>query len=153
MKFKMYFGKVKTALLVAVMLTAIALIVVDALLFAGVFGESVNEVVTGVSMGAGVVILAGCILTLFVSGYHFEDDHLKCVLAVFVDKIAYDDVVGIRQNVETKEVFLAVEGKDGNRTVISLNVAPDKADQMASTLAVKCKMLVEYYSPKINKEK
>ena len=153
MKIKMYFGKVKTALIVVVMLTAVALIIVDALLFAEVFGESVNEVVAGVSLGVGVFILFGCTLTLFGSHYEFKEDHLKCVLAFFRDKVNYDRVTGIRQNIATKEVFVAVAEDNGSVSVLSLNVAPALADKVASDLAGKCGMLVEYYSPKTNKEK
>ena len=153
MKFKMYFGKIKTALFAMVMIIALALIVVDILLLSHVFGNAVNEVVAGVSMGAGALIFVGCALTLFYSNYELKDDHLKCVLAVFCDKIKYESIAGIRQNTVTKEVFVAVEDDKGDVFVSSLNLDPATADKMARELACKCGMLVEYYSPKTDKKK
>lgn len=152
MKFKMNFGQLKTALLIVVMITALSLVVVDALLLGGVFGGAANEVVAGVSLSVGALILVGVVVIFFNSHYAFQDKCVKAVMGVFVDKINYDQVVGIRQNVVTKEVFVGVEDKKGNVVPVAIFLTGTNADRFATELASRCGMLVDYFSPE-KKEK
>ncbi len=152
MKAKMNFGIVKTTILALIALVCVALIIVDILLLAGIFGDRANDVVAGVSLAAGAIMLGVCMWMLLGSFYEVKEDYFKAVLGPFRDKISYDSIDAVRQNTVTKEVFVAINDEKGS-SVISLNLLGDKADKMAMELANKCGVLVEYYSPEKNEKK
>ena len=64
----MQFGPAKTAIIAVVAGVSLALIILDALLLGGVFGEAVNVPVASVSLGAGVLILVASVALLFLTG-------------------------------------------------------------------------------------
>ena len=152
MKFKMNFGTLKTALLGIVTSLAFAVVIVDVLLIAGVFGDGANKVVAGVSMGICLLMAGAFIAVLFGSHYQLKEDHFKISFGVIWDKVKYSSVTLIRQNVDTKEVYLALEDERGVPTYATINLVGAEADKFASELAGKCGMLVDYFTPE-KKEK
>ena len=65
MKIKMQFGPAKTAIIAIVAGVALVLMILDALLLGGVFGEDVNVPVASISLVAGAIILASTLSLLF----------------------------------------------------------------------------------------
>ncbi|MDD4839958.1 MAG: hypothetical protein PHE93_04740 [Clostridia bacterium] len=112
MKLKIYFGKSKLFLLSIVVLLAFAAIVVNALFLAGV-GKLVTNVpvAAGISLGFSILILAFAATIFFNSNYQFGDDQLTSSISFFKDKIAYDTITDIKENSETKELYLIFKYK------------------------------------------
>ena len=146
MKIKMQFGTVKTLIVSAVALFAVALIIVDALLLAGVFGDTVNVPVTSVSLVTGVLILAFDLALIFGSYYQVADEKFIAIFAlVYKVEIPYDAITAIRQDTESGVVNVNVVNDKGGMSDLQLSLQGGTADQLAKELAVKSQMLVEYY--------
>lgn len=147
MKIKMQFGTVKTMIISLVALLAVALIVVDALLLAGVFGDLVNVPVTCVSLVTGVLILAFDLALLLGSYYEFADDKFIANFALFYKvEILYTAVTSVRQNTEKGVANVSVVNDKGGMSDLQLNLQGGTADKVAKELATKSGILVEYYT-------
>ncbi len=143
----MNFGIVKTVLLALVIGACLAIIGVDIALLVGTdtFAPA-NPAVPSVSIVAASIIVLASLLMLLNSEYKFDDDFLKVKLCVFVDKIKYDDVVMVKQNSITKDVYLILEGEK----IQGLNVLlkGEKVDKFLSALKEKRgDIIVEIYTP------
>lgn len=143
----MNFGIVKTVLLALVIGACLAIIGVDIALLVGTDAFApANPAVPSVSIAAASIIVLASLLMLLNSEYKFNDDFLKVKLCVFVDKIKYDDVVMVKQNSITKDVYLILEGEK----IQGLNVLlkGEKVDKFLSALKEKRgDIIVEIYTP------
>ena len=147
MKFKMNFGTLKTALLGILIALAIAVVILDVLLLANVFGDRANKVVAGVSMGVCLLMSGTLMAVLFGSHYALNEDHFTVSFGIMCDKVKYSSVTLIRQNLDTKEVYIAVDEGRAVPAYVKINLAGAEADKFASELAGKCGMLVNYFTP------
>lgn len=148
MKIKMQFGGLKTGIIAAIAGVSLVLIVIDALLLGGVFGEAVNVVVASISLVAGAIIFVSSLTLLFGSKYVIGEETIKCVFGFFYTvEIAYTSVISVRQNVVSGQVFVSVENQKGGMSSLTLNLSKDNGEVVAKEIATKSKMLVDYYTP------
>ena len=99
MKFRMNFGIVKTVIVAVIIVGALAIAALDIAMLAGANGVATQQpAVAWVSIVAAVIIAVAALLVLFNSYYGFKEDKMVSVLGFFVDKIKYDDVICIKQN-------------------------------------------------------
>lgn len=147
MKFKMNFGTLKTALLGILIALAIAVVILDVLLLANVFGDRANKVVAGVSMGVCLLMSGALMAVLFGSHYGLNEDHFTVSFGIMWDRVKYSSVTFISQNVDTKEVYIAVDEGRAVPAYVKINLVGAEADKFASELAGKCGMLVDYFTP------
>lgn len=148
MKFRMNFGIVKTIILAVIVAGALAIIGVDIAMLAG---ESTQEpAIAGVSVGAATLIAVAALLVLFNSYYKFKDNQLVAVLGFFVDKIDYNDVVCVKQNSETREIYIVTKGikqTDGEMS-FKVNISTQKVDDFIAALRDKIgDIIVEVFTP------
>lgn len=151
MKIRMSFGIVKTVLMVVVLLGALAVIGLDIAMLAGANGvDTSSPAVAAVSLFAAIVICVATALVLFNSYYKFKDGKYVAVLGFFVDRISYDDIICIKQNSHTKEIYAIVKGEkecDGD-TGFRINVAENKTDAFLVALREKkSDIVVEIFTP------
>lgn len=152
MKIKMQFGPAKTAIIAVVAGVSLALIILDALLLGGVFGEAVNVPVASVSLGAGVLILVASVALLFFSNYTLGEESFKGVFGfLYAMEVPYSSVISVRENTLNKQVLVNVQNEKGGMSSFTLNLTGDNADAVAKEIALKSGMLVDYYSPEIKK--
>ena len=110
-----------------------------------------------VSIVAAVIIAVAALLVLFNSYYGFKEDKMVSVLGFFVDKIKYEDIVCIKQNSLTGEIYLITKGlkeQDGEVS-FKINVAPQKTDAFIHEMRNRIgEIIVEVFTPeKKNKDK
>ena len=154
----MNFGIVKTVIVAVVILGALAIGGLDIAMIAGAKGVTTQQpAVAWVSLVAALVIATAAALVLFNSYYGFKDDKIIAVLGFFVDKIKYDDVVCIKQNSLTGEIYLITKGlkeQDGEVS-FKINVAPQKTDAFIHEMRNRIgEIIVEVFTPeKKNKDK
>ena len=147
MKIKMQFGPAKTAIIAIVAGVALVLMILDALLLGGVFGEDVNVPVASISLVAGAIILASTLSLLFGSQYVILDDKFKAVFSVlYIVEVQYTAVLDVRQNTVDKQVSVDVKNNKGGVSTLILNLTGDSADEVAKEIASRSGMFVEYYS-------
>lgn len=131
MKFRMYFGAVKTVIVAIIIAGALAISGLDIAMLAGANGVATAQpAVAWVSVVAAVVIAVAALLVLFNSYYGFKDDKMVAVLGFFVDKIKYEDIVCIKQNSLTGEIYLITKGlkeSDGEMS-FKVNIPSSKTD-------------------------
>lgn len=148
MKFRMYFGVVKTILLAVIVAGALAIVGVDIAML--VDNDSANAAIAGVSLGAAVLIAVLALLMIFNSYYKFKDNVLVTSLGVFVDKFGYSDVVCVKQNSETREIYLITKGvkeTDGNIS-FKVNIPTQKVDEFIAQLRAHTgDVIVEVFTP------
>lgn len=157
MKTKMNFGWLKSAIIVVVMLGALAVIILDIVMLAGVDGvRTASPAVAGVSMAAGVLLLIAACLILFNSYYRFREDAMLVVLGFFYDKLPYENISGIRENTVTKEIYViykAENDSDGEQS-IRLNLSAVKSEKFLDELRKHCPfVIVEPFTPDKKKKK
>lgn len=156
MKIKMNFGWVKNLILCIVMLGALAIIGLDIALLAGDRSAAANtDAIAGVSLGAAVLILLAAALILFNSYYEFKDDKLIIMLGFFRDKISYGDIVMLKQNGNTKELFIVTKSDKPSDADLSFraNVNAQGTDLFIEYLHKKSEdIIVEVFTPE-NKDK
>lgn len=157
MKLRMYFGIVKTVIIAVVILFALALAGVDIAMLAGAKGiETSMPAIAGVSLGASVLIAVAGALLLLNSFYKFDKDKLVVMLGVFKDVVPYESVTAVRQNGETREVYLFAKGKkiqDGE-TVIRFNVDKGKIDDLLSAIRQAMPdLIIEVFTPENSEPK
>lgn len=158
MKFRMNFGIVKTVIVTVIILGALAVCALDIAMLAGANGVATSQpAVEWVSIVAAAIIAVAAMLVLFNSYYGFKEDKIVSVLGFFVDKIKYDDVVCIKQNSLTGEIYLIVKGlreQDGEVS-FKVNIAPQKTDAFIHEMRNHIgEIIVEVFTPeKKNKDK
>ena len=105
MKFRMFFGAVKTTCIALVIAIGVAVIVLDSVMLSGAVSAltTSNTALAWASLVAGAIITVFAMLMLFNSYYRFDDDEFAVVFGVFVDRIEYDEV---------EEIFVTVD--EGN---------------------------------------
>ena len=153
MKFKMNFGTLKTALLGIVISLAFAVVILDVLLLADVFGDRANKVLAGVSMGVCLLMSGALMTVLFGSHYALNEDHFTVSFGIMWNRVKYSSVTFISQNVDTKEVYIAVDEGRAVPAYVAINLVGAEADKFASELAGKCGILIEYFTPERKEKK
>lgn len=125
MKLKMNFGTAKTAILWAVAAVALVMCALNIAILVISARNGSNEaplVVSSVSLAGCALLCAECMVMLFLSRYHFGEDKLTITLGVFKDKIMYDNVVVLRQNSHTGELFIVSDSPKSGGGQISTRV-------------------------------
>lgn len=156
MKFKMSFGWVKSIILAVVVAACVAVFIVDILLIVGTDTlQTANPAIAGVSMAAALLIIVAACLLLFNSYYRFDEDVLRFMLCIFVDKVPYDAIEAIKQNTENKEIILTiVNDGNGSKEDVRLNLAAAKCDAFLETLKEKCpNVVIELFTPPAKEKK
>ena len=152
MKIKMQFGPAKTAIIAVVAVVSLALIILDALLLGGVFGEAVNVPVASVSLVAGVIIFVASLSLVLGSHYTLGDTEFKGVFGFFYTmEIPYALVISVRQNSQNNQVIVNVENQKGGMTSVTLYLKGETANHVAKEIATKSGMLVDYFAPEDKK--
>ena len=148
MKIKMQFGAVKTAIIASITGISLVLIVLDALLLGGVFGDTINVPVASVSLGAGVIILVASLSLLLGSQYIVGKEGFKMMFGFFYSvEVFYASVISVKENSTTNQVFVSVQNAKGGISNFALNLTGENADMVAKEIATRSGMLVDYYSP------
>ncbi len=149
-KFRMYFGVVKTIVLSIVVLGGLAIVALDVAMLAGVNGINTNPAIASVSLCAAVLIVTVALLVLFNSYYGFKQDKFVAVLGFFVDKIPYDDIICVKQNSETREIYLITKGvKETDGTVgFKVNIPVAKVDTFIAEISKHVgEVVVDIFTP------
>lgn len=157
MKFRMFFGIVKTALIALIALAGAVIIVLDAIMVSGAVPafETANVTVAAVSLVAAVLIDAFALMLLFGSVYKLREDGLYARMAVFCDLVPYEGISRISVNAATGEIFVAWrKSGEGADTVSRLNLTEKDAKTMLTELERKCPVAtVDYFTPPQKKKK
>ena len=116
-RYLMFFGYVKTVLIALVALLGLAIIALDIVMISGKVAHfaTTNVAIASVSLAAAALIDIFALLLLFNSRYTLKDDGISVVIAVFFDKVPYDEVRTISVNAVTDEVFVAWCKPSGDR--------------------------------------
>ncbi len=137
MKFRMGFGIVKTAIIAVVIAGVLAVIGLDIAILAGAKGVyAQSPAIPAVSLVAGVLIGVACFLILFNSFYKFKEQGFIIMVGFFADKIAYDDVLMLKQNIDTNELFAVVKNTSESNPPVGLkiNIPTAKTDEFIKEL-------------------
>ena len=157
MKFRMFFGIVKTALIALIAVAGAAIIVLDAIMISGAVPafETANVTVAAVSLVAAVLIDTFALMLLFGSVYKLREDGLYARMAVFCDLVPYEGISRISVNAATGEMFVAWrKSGEGADTVSHLNLTERDAKTMLTELERKCPVAtVDYFTPPQKKKK
>ena len=122
MKIRMNFGIVKTIIVALILAGVLAIIGLDIAMLAGAKGILVNSVaIPIVSMIAAVLVGVTCVLLLANSYYRFKEDGFIIMLGIFKDNVAYNDVILLKQDIETSELYIIV--KDKSKSPVETQVA------------------------------
>ena len=157
MTFRMFFGWIKTCMVIAIALAGTAIVVLDAVMISGAVPafETANVTVAAVSLAAAALIVVFAVLLLVNSWYKLRDDGIFAMMAVFGDNVAYNDVDRISVNADTHEVFISWkrEGK-GESSVIRLNLSEKDAKDILPELERRCAFAtVDTFIPPAKKKK
>lgn len=151
MKVRMNFGILKTIACVAVILGALAIVGLDISMLADREGISVTvPLVAGFSLSAAVLIAVIAILVLCNSYYKFKDKHYVAMVGFIADKVPYDDIICIKQNVITKEIYVlvAVENSAIGTKAYKINVTTQNVDAFLVGLREKkTDLVIEFFEP------
>lgn len=133
MKIRMNFGIVKTVIIVVIIAGVLALLGLDIAILAGAKGMyKASPAIPIVSMIAGIIVGIACVLLLSNSYYKFKEQILVIMLGFFSDKVDYNDIVLIRQDIENGELYLIVNDKTGaavsTQVALKVNVSAAKTD-------------------------
>lgn len=156
MKFRMYFGGVKTACVAVVIAIGIAVIVLDSVMLSGAVSTltTSNTALAWVSLVAGALIAVFAALLLFNSYYKLNDDELVVVFGVFVDRIAYGEVEEIFVTVDGCEIFLSCRRAGKSPVNLRLYPTPSRSKDILSELEKRCAFaVVHYIQPPADKDK
>ena len=146
MKIRMNFGVVKTIILAVVTLGALAIVGLDIAMLAGANGVYTDSPAIAI---VSLIALAA-LLVLFNSAYRFKNDRLVATLGFFVDKIKYDDVICIKQNSETREIYLLCNGQKESDGEVSfkINVSTKRVDDFIKGMREHIgDVIVEVFTP------
>jgi len=123
MKIRMSFDVAKIVIICAVLAGVCAIIGLDIALLAGATGSGTSPAIPAVSMAAGIVVGVIALLLLVNSYYKFKNDGLLILIGLFADKVAYDDILFVRQCIDTDELFLIVKDKEHSDKEMGLKVS------------------------------
>lgn len=157
MRFRMFFGWIKTALIALITLAGAAIIVLDAVMLSGVLPAftTANTAVAATSLAAAAVIDVFAVLLLLYSRYELREDGIHARMAVFGDFVAYGEVDRISVNAATGEIFVAWR-KEGalSDTVTRLNLTEKDAKRMLTELERRCEnATADFFTPPEKKNK
>ena len=157
MTFRMFFGLIKTCMVIAIALAGTAIVVLDAVMISGAVPafETANVTVAAVSLAAAALIVVFAVLLLVNSWYKLRDDGIFAMMAVFGDTVAYNDIRRISVNAVTYEIFVAWR-KDGEgpETVTRLNLTEKNAKAVLAELERRCAFAtVDTFTPPEKKNK
>ena len=151
MKFRMNFGVAKTVIVTIIVLGALAIGGLDIAMLAGANRVATSQpAVAWVSIVAAVIIAVAALLVLFNSYYGFKDDKMVVVLGFFVDRIKYDDIVCIKQNSLTGEIYLVTKGlkESAGEMSFRVNISPSKTDAFIHEMRNHIgEIIVEVFTP------
>ena len=157
MKIRMTFGVVKTVIMYAIVVIALGLSGLDIAMLAGTMGIATTmPAIAAVSLVASVLIAVACLFVLFGSFYRFEEDRLVVTLGFFKDVIEYENVTAIRQDGNTRELFLFYRlGKIGDaENVVKFSVDKKKIDDLIQAVkSAMPDMIIEVFTPTEKKPK
>ena len=156
MKIRMTFGTVKTVIMYAIIVVALALSALDIAMLAGALGVTPMPAIAAVSLVASVIIAVASALVLFGSFYRFEEDRLVITLGFFKDVIMYEDVIEIRQDGNTRELYIVSKlGKIGDaQNVVKFSVDKKKIDELIEAVKnAMPDMIIEVFTPTEKKPK
>lgn len=128
----MNFGVVKTTIIALVIAGVLAVICLDIALLANAGGRYTNSpAIPAVSMVAGILVGVIALLILFNSYYKTRKDGLIIMLGFFGDKIEYDDVIMLRQCIDTNELYIIAKEKQPseNEVALKINILTKYADK------------------------
>ncbi len=121
-RFRMNIGVLKSIVIAIVALGALAIIALDIALLSGAGKlHKASPALGGVSLAAAVVILVIAMLLLFNCNYTFKRDYMLVVLGIFWDKVKYSDIVMIKQNGSSDDIYLIIKS-DGMETAAKVNI-------------------------------
>lgn len=151
MRFRMFFGWIKTTLILLVALAGAAIIVLDSLMVSGAVAalETANVTVAAVSLAAAALIEVFAVALLAFSCYTLKEDGIRALMAVFGDFVPYDDISRISVNAATGELFAAWRREgDRSETVTRFNLTEKDAKRMLAELQKRCiRATVDYFTP------
>ncbi|MEG1529281.1 MAG: hypothetical protein RR405_02910 [Clostridia bacterium] len=156
MKTRMYFGKLKTSLMAIAAVGALTIIILDIIMLTSDILRTSTPAVAGASLGAAIIVFVAAILMLFNSFYRFKDDNLLIVFGFFADKLMYENIVGIKENNNTKEIFITYKNdEDGDgEQFIRLNLMSRSSEKFLEALREKCPfVIIEPFTPPDKKKK
>lgn len=150
-KFKsnMFFGGVITGLYIFSILVCLALIVMDIILLAGNYSTSI--VIVSVSLGASVLIITAVLIFIFNSKYVFTEDEIVVKLFVFVDRVKYDDVDGLKQDEKDGTIYVHASPENKSPITFRLNLPEKNMQSVKDILLEKCSVTMETF--KLEKKK
>ncbi|MCM1306701.1 MAG: hypothetical protein NC037_03755 [Bacteroides sp.] len=161
MKIRMNFGILKTVIIAVVFAGVLAVVALDIAILAGANGFDINSpAVPAVSMVAALLVGIACALLLLNSYYGFKQEYFAIMLGFFADKVAYGDVIMLKQDIETSELYLIVNDKSKSavksQIALKVNVSPAKSAAFLAEMRVHIPdVTVEMFSKpkKKNKDK
>lgn len=155
MGFKQFFGVAKTIVVSLICAACVAVVGVDISLLVNKDFMTQSPAIAIVSMGAALLIVLFALLLLLNSFYKFKEDKFIACLGFFVDKIDYKDIVGVKRNEQTGDIYLII--KDGNRPsamAFRMNLSKAKQEDFLKALESKCEGLkIETFEPIKKKKK
>lgn len=131
MKLKVYFGKAKTILLIAVAALALGAFIVNLLFLKGV-GKMVTNVpvAAGLSLGFSALIVAFAATIFFNSNYKFEETEFVSTVSFFKDKIDYAAIAEIKENSDTRALYVVfkydTKKAQGQTGAVRILIKPDE---------------------------
>lgn len=135
MKIRMNFGIVKTLIVADVLAGALAVIGLDIAMLAQASGfYNYSPAVPAVSLAAAVAVGIAAMLILFNSYYKFKQGGLSIVLGFFSDKIAYDNIVLLKQEISSNTLFIVVSGQVNGDTALKVNISASNTDKFIKGL-------------------
>lgn len=163
MKIRMSFGKLKTILVIVVMIGSIALIALDICMLAGVRGiVTSSPAIAGVSLAAAIVICIMSALVAFNCFYKFKDDGIVAIYGIFADKMPYDKIVCLKQNSLNGELYIVALVSNDKKYLpdveqemaYRVNIASNQADLFIHALKEKRgDIVIDLYTPEIEDKK
>ncbi len=131
----MSFGALKTIIIAVILLGVLALIGLDIAMLAKAKGVTTfSPALPAVSIVAAILIGVAALLLPFNSRYVFKEGYLLILVGFFADKLAYSDIIKLKQNIATKELILLVNTTSGEQTALKVNIPLTKTDAFMSAL-------------------
>lgn len=130
-KIRMNFGVVKTVILAVILAGVLAVFGLDIAILAGAEGMTNNSpAIPAVSIVAGLIVGIGCVLLLTNSYYSFKENAFVMMLGIFGDKIRYEDILLVKQDIVTSELYLIVndvtKGVQDSQIALKINISANK---------------------------
>ena len=140
----MYFGKLKTAIFIVLLLGSFVSSIIEILFLTGVLKSGGNIPLYAVSLSILIFIFICVLYVLCFSSYIFKKDYLT-ILFIFPENIKYENIYEIKYNRILKIyylVILKVEGDVETYTEYPLNINQKNFDSFYAALREKCPSLM-----------